>query len=76
MVVYDHFDGQYIARQFELHPGKQLLLLFVRKDDLEMCELTLGKTRLACTVSMVQKFYNMLCLSWSRKLYHMSDSVV
>ena len=42
-----HFDGQYIARQLELHPGKQPLLLLAGKDDLEMCELTLEETGLA-----------------------------
>ena len=44
---YAHFDGQYIARQLELHPGKEPLLLLAGKDDLEMCELTLEETGLA-----------------------------
>ena len=43
---YAHFDGQYVARQLELHPGKQSLLLLAGKDDLEMCELTLEETGL------------------------------
>ena len=44
---YAHFDGQYVTRQQELHPGKQPLLLLAGKDDLEMCELTLEETGLA-----------------------------
>ena len=43
---YAHFDGQYIARQLELHPDKEPLLLLAGKNDLEMCELTLEETRL------------------------------
>ena len=43
---YAHFDGQYIARQLELHPGKEPLLLLAGKNDLEMCELTLEETGL------------------------------
>ena len=44
---YAHFDGQYITRQLELHPGKEPLLLLAGKDDLDMCELTLEETGLA-----------------------------
>lgn len=41
-----HFDGQWIARQLELHPGKQPILLIAGQHDIEMCELSLRETRL------------------------------
>ena len=44
---YAHFDGQWIARQMELHPGQPALLLVAGEDDLDMCELSLDETRLA-----------------------------
>ncbi|XP_073228472.1 unconventional myosin-VI-like isoform X3 [Porites lutea] len=43
---YAHFDGQFIARQMELHPGQPGLLLVAGEDDLDMCELSLDETRL------------------------------
>lgn len=43
---YAHFDGQWIARQMELHPGRPALLLVAGEDDLDMCELSLDQTRL------------------------------
>lgn len=43
---YAHFDGQWIARQMELHPGQHALLLVAGEDDLDMCELSLDETRL------------------------------
>ena len=43
---YAHFDGQWIARQLELHPDKQPLLMVAGKDDMEMCELSLEETGL------------------------------
>ncbi|VDN02127.1 unnamed protein product [Thelazia callipaeda] len=43
---YAHFDGQWIARQMELHPNKRPLLLVAGRDDLEMCELSLDATQL------------------------------
>jgi myosin-6 len=42
-----HFDGQWIARQMELHPEKPSVLLVAGKDDMEMCELSLDETGLA-----------------------------
>lgn len=42
-----HFDGQWIARQMELHPDKAAVLLTAGKDDMEMCELSLDETGLA-----------------------------
>ena len=42
-----HFDGQWIARQMELHPDKPPVLLVAGKDDMEMCELSLDETGLA-----------------------------
>lgn len=45
-VRYAHFDGQFIARQMELHPGHPALLLVAGEDDLDMCELSLDETRL------------------------------
>lgn len=45
-VRYAHFDGQFIARQMELHPGQPGLLLVAGEDDLDMCELSLDETRL------------------------------
>lgn len=42
-----HFDGQWIARQMELHPEKAPVLLVAGKDDMEMCELSLDETGLA-----------------------------
>ena len=44
---YAHFEGQWIARQLELHPDKEPLLLIAGKDDIEMCELSLEETGLA-----------------------------
>jgi myosin VI len=42
-----HFDGQWIARQMELHPDKPPVLLLAGKDDMEMCELSLEETGLS-----------------------------
>ncbi|XP_037520336.1 unconventional myosin-VI isoform X1 [Rhipicephalus sanguineus] len=42
-----HFDGQYIARQMELHPGRPPVLLIAGRDDMQMCELKLEETGLA-----------------------------
>jgi len=39
-----HFDGQWIARQMELHPEKDPVCLVAGKDDMEMCELSLEET--------------------------------
>uniref|UniRef100_A0A3P8V144 Unconventional myosin-VI n=1 Tax=Cynoglossus semilaevis TaxID=244447 RepID=A0A3P8V144_CYNSE len=44
---YAHFDGPWIARQMELHPDKQPILLVAGKDDMEMCELSLEETGLS-----------------------------
>lgn len=41
-----HFDGQWIARQMELHPEKAAALLVTGEDDMEMCELSLDETGL------------------------------
>merc|ERR1719240_2433120 len=41
-----HFDGQWIARQMELHPEKEAVLLTAGLDDMEMCELSLDETGL------------------------------
>ncbi|XP_054163685.1 unconventional myosin-VI-like isoform X2 [Oppia nitens] len=41
-----HFDGQWIARQMEIHPEKQPILLIAGRDDMQMCELSLEETRL------------------------------
>ncbi|MBN3274785.1 MYO6 protein, partial [Polyodon spathula] len=43
---YAHFDGPWIARQMELHPDKQPIMLVAGKDDMEMCELSLEETGL------------------------------
>uniref|UniRef100_A0A8D8QWM0 Myosin heavy chain 95F n=1 Tax=Cacopsylla melanoneura TaxID=428564 RepID=A0A8D8QWM0_9HEMI len=45
---YAHFDGQYVARQMELHPDKDKLpvLLIAGSDDMQMCELSLDETGL------------------------------
>ncbi|XP_065211254.1 myosin heavy chain 95F-like isoform X1 [Planococcus citri] len=43
---YAHFDGQYVARQMELHPEKPPILLIAGKDDMQMCELSLDETGL------------------------------
>ncbi|XP_013788339.1 unconventional myosin-VI-like [Limulus polyphemus] len=43
---YAHFDGPYIARQMEIHPGRLPILLLAGKDDMQMCELTLEETGL------------------------------
>jgi len=42
-----HFDGQWIARQMELHPEKEAVLLVAGRDDMEMCELSLEETGLS-----------------------------
>lgn len=43
---YAHFDGQYVARQMELHPDKAAILLVAGVDDMQMCELSLDETGL------------------------------
>ncbi|XP_066580996.1 myosin heavy chain 95F isoform X2 [Prorops nasuta] len=43
---YAHFDGQYVARQMELHPDKPPILLVAGIDDMQMCELSLDETGL------------------------------
>ncbi|XP_054269239.1 myosin heavy chain 95F isoform X2 [Macrosteles quadrilineatus] len=43
---YAHFDGQYVARQMELHPDKPAILLVAGVDDMQMCELSLEETGL------------------------------
>ncbi|XP_055335103.1 unconventional myosin-VI-like [Paramacrobiotus metropolitanus] len=43
---YAHFDGQWIARQMEIYPDKQPVLLVAGKDDMNMCELSLEDTGL------------------------------
>ncbi|XP_043204148.1 unconventional myosin-VI-like isoform X1 [Amphibalanus amphitrite] len=43
---YAHFDGQWIARQMELHPDKPCVLLRAGKDSMQMCELSLNETGL------------------------------
>lgn len=43
---YAHFDGQWIARQMELHPDKPAVLLIAGRDDMQMCELSLDETGL------------------------------
>ena len=42
-----HFEGQWVARQLELHPEKVPLLLLAGRDDIQMCELSLDETGLA-----------------------------
>ena len=39
-------SGSYIARQMEIHPNKQPLLLRAGVNDMQMCELSLEETRL------------------------------
>ena len=41
-----HFDGEWIGRQMELHPGREAVLLVAGKDDMQMCELSLDGTGL------------------------------
>nr|CAD7570088.1 unnamed protein product [Timema californicum] len=56
---YAHFDGEFVARQMELHPDKppillvagrvqrvSLKILFIGTDDMQMCELSLDETGL------------------------------
>ncbi|KAK4321632.1 hypothetical protein Pmani_007579 [Petrolisthes manimaculis] len=43
---YAHFDGDWIARQMELHPDKPPILLVAGLDDMQMCELSLEETGL------------------------------
>ncbi|XP_077297660.1 myosin heavy chain 95F jaguar isoform X2 [Arctopsyche grandis] len=43
---YAHFDGQFVARQMELHPDKSPVLLSAGVDDMQMCELSLDETGL------------------------------
>ncbi|KAM7361302.1 myosin heavy chain 95F jaguar isoform 3-T3 [Cochliomyia hominivorax] len=43
---YAHFDGQWIARQMELHADKPPILLTAGIDDMQMCELSLEETGL------------------------------
>jgi len=41
-----HFDGEWIGRQMELHPGRDPVMLVAGKDDMQMCELSLDETGL------------------------------
>jgi len=41
-----HFDGEWIARQMEIHPGREPILLLAGRDDMQMCELSLDETGL------------------------------
>lgn len=43
---YAHFDGQWIARQMEIHPNKNPILLIAGRDDMDMCEMSLDATQL------------------------------
>merc|ERR1719461_926686 len=43
---YAHFDGEWIARQMEIHPGREPILLLAGRDDMQMCELSLDETGL------------------------------
>lgn len=43
---YAHFDGNYVARQMELHAEKPPILLIAGVDDMQMCELSLDETGL------------------------------
>lgn len=43
---YAHFDGDWIARQMEIHPGREPILLLAGRDDMQMCELSLDETGL------------------------------
>lgn len=43
---YAHFDGEWIGRQMELHPGREPVMLLAGKDDMQMCELSLDETGL------------------------------
>nr|CAD7423965.1 unnamed protein product [Timema monikensis] len=43
---YAHFDGEFVARQMELHPDKPPILLVAGTDDMQMCELSLDETGL------------------------------
>jgi myosin VI len=43
---YAHFDGNYVARQMELHSEKTPILLVAGVDDMQMCELSLEETGL------------------------------
>ncbi|XP_076028716.1 myosin heavy chain 95F-like isoform X3 [Oratosquilla oratoria] len=43
---YAHFDGDWIARQMELHPEKPAILLVSGQDDMQMCKLSLDETGL------------------------------
>nr|XP_027213444.1 unconventional myosin-VI-like isoform X1 [Penaeus vannamei] len=43
---YAHFDGDWIARQMEIHPDKPPILLIAGRDDMQMCELSLEETGL------------------------------
>lgn len=42
---YAHFDGNYVARQLEIHHNG-VLLLVAGKDDMDICELSLTETKL------------------------------
>ncbi|CAF2121886.1 unnamed protein product [Rotaria magnacalcarata] len=44
---YAHFDGKWIARQMEIHPDREAVLLVAGVDDMNMCELSFDETGLA-----------------------------
>ena len=45
---YAHFDGEWVARQLEIHPNGALLLVAGQGDnDMDICELSLTETRLS-----------------------------
>ncbi|CAF4344892.1 unnamed protein product, partial [Adineta steineri] len=41
---YAHFDDKWIARQMEIHPNKEAVLLVAGVDDMNMCELGVEET--------------------------------
>ena len=61
---YAHFEGQYIARQLELHSGEEPLLLLAGKNQFEICELTLEETGLTHKEG-VEVLYQKFELLWT-----------
>lgn len=43
---YAHYEGEWIARQMEIWPDREPLLLIAGQDDMRMCELSLDETGL------------------------------
>ena len=68
-----HFEGQWVARQLELHPDKEPLLLVAGIDDMRMCELSLDETGLTRKrgAEILENEFNQVWRKFGGKPYRM-----